>query len=92
MWPARPVSESPWSTASCGAAAHATGSEPNVYAGIRAARLFVFDPGFAWLTLETIVTILDGPDAPRLNVRLFRIMQGKGTGPLTLEWPRPRRT
>ncbi len=45
--------------------------------------LFVFDPGFAWLTLETIVTILDGPDAPRLNVRLFRIMQGKGTGPLS---------
>jgi Pyridoxamine 5'-phosphate oxidase len=45
--------------------------------------LFVFDPGFAWLTLETVVTILDGPDAPQLNVRLFRQMQGKPAGPLT---------
>ena len=45
--------------------------------------LFVFDPGFAWLTLETDVTILDGPDAPQLNVRLFRNMQDKPAGPLS---------
>src|SRR2546423_10364899 len=45
--------------------------------------LFVFDSAYAFLTLETTVTILDGPDAPQLNLRLFREMQGKPTGPLT---------
>jgi len=45
--------------------------------------LFVFDPGFAWRTLETTVTILEGPDAPQLNLELFRRMQGKPTGPLS---------
>jgi hypothetical protein len=45
--------------------------------------LFVFDNTFAWLALETTVTVLDGPDAPDLNVRLFRIMQGQPAGPLT---------
>lgn len=44
--------------------------------------LFVFDPGFRWLALETTVTILDGEDAPELTLRLFREMQGKSTGPL----------
>jgi hypothetical protein len=28
------------------------------------------------------VTILDGPDAPEQNLRLFREMQGRPTGPL----------
>ena len=45
--------------------------------------LFVFAEGFAWLALETTVTILDGPDAPQLNLRLFRDMQGKPSGPLS---------
>lgn len=45
--------------------------------------LFVFDAGFAWLALETTVTILEGPDAPRQNVTLFRRMQGRATGPLS---------
>jgi hypothetical protein len=45
--------------------------------------LFVFDPGFAWLTFETTVTILDGPDAPQQNLRLFRHMQGRPDGPLS---------
>ena len=45
--------------------------------------LFVVDPAYAYLTLETIVTILDGPDAPEHSVRLFRVMQGMPTGPLT---------
>ena len=45
--------------------------------------MFVFDPAYAYLTLETTVTILDGPDAPERSVRLFRVMQGKPTGPLT---------
>jgi hypothetical protein len=44
--------------------------------------LFVFDPGFLYLTLETTVTILDGPGAPDLHVRLFRQMQGRPDGPL----------
>jgi hypothetical protein len=44
--------------------------------------LFVFDSAFAWLTLETTVSILDGPDAPAQNLRLFRQMQGKPSGPL----------
>jgi hypothetical protein len=45
--------------------------------------LFVFDAAFAYLTLETAVTILDGPDAPALSVKLFRQMQGKPVGPLS---------
>jgi hypothetical protein len=44
--------------------------------------LFVFDPGFAWLAMETVVTLLEGPDAPHQNLRLFRQMQGKPQGPL----------
>lgn len=46
--------------------------------------LFVFDDTYAWLSLETTVTILDGPDAPALNVRLFREMQGRPQG--SLNW------
>jgi PPOX class probable F420-dependent enzyme len=45
--------------------------------------LYVHDPGYAWLALETSVTILDGPDAPELNLRLFRVMQDRPTGPLS---------
>ncbi|MCA9954945.1 MAG: hypothetical protein KC434_09515, partial [Anaerolineales bacterium] len=44
--------------------------------------LFVFDKQYSFLTLETMVTILDGPDAPELNLRLMRQMQNKPTGPL----------
>jgi hypothetical protein len=45
--------------------------------------LFVFDNTFAWLGLETTVTLLEGPDAAYFNLRLFRAMQSKPTGPLT---------
>jgi PPOX class probable F420-dependent enzyme len=45
--------------------------------------LFVFDPAYAYLTLETTVTILDGPDVAERSVRMFRVMQGKPTGSLT---------
>jgi hypothetical protein len=45
--------------------------------------LFVYDQGFAWRALETAVTILDGPDVPAHSVELFRLMQGKPTGPLS---------
>lgn len=45
--------------------------------------LFVFDPGWSWLTLETTVRILDGNDAPYLNLRLFREVQKRPTGNLS---------
>jgi PPOX class probable F420-dependent enzyme len=44
--------------------------------------LYVPDPGFAWLTLETTVEILEGPEAAAANLRLFRRMQHRPTGPL----------
>jgi uncharacterized pyridoxamine 5'-phosphate oxidase family protein len=45
--------------------------------------LYVHDTAFGFLALETTVTILDGSDAPALNLRLFRVMQGKPTGPVS---------
>jgi hypothetical protein len=45
--------------------------------------LYVHDNAFGFLALESTVTILDGPDAPALNLRLFREMQGKPTGLLS---------
>ena len=47
------------------------------------ATLFVFKEGFAWLALESTVTVLDGPDIPDESVTLFRTMQGKPSGPLS---------
>jgi Pyridoxamine 5'-phosphate oxidase len=44
--------------------------------------LFVFGDGHRYLSLETIVTILDGPDVGRQSLQLFRVMQGRPTGPL----------
>jgi len=51
--------------------------------------LFVFEQGYGYLTVESNVTVLDGPDAPELSVRLFREMQkGMPTPPAagTLLW------
>jgi Pyridoxamine 5'-phosphate oxidase len=45
--------------------------------------LYVHDAMAGWLTLETTVTILDGPDVPQQSVDRFRVMQGKSEGPLT---------
>jgi PPOX class probable F420-dependent enzyme len=45
--------------------------------------LFVTDPGYEWLALETTVSILDGPDAPAQNLQLFRLMQDRPSGPLS---------
>src|SRR5215469_9834704 len=45
--------------------------------------VFVFDPGFTWLTLEATVAINDGPDAAEQSLRLFRMMQNRPTGPLS---------
>lgn len=42
------------------------------------ATLFVFsDDPYRWLALETKVTILDGPDAPQLNLALYRELAGE---------------
>lgn len=45
--------------------------------------LFVFDQHYFWLTLETTVEILDGPDAADQNVAFFRTVQRKPDGPLS---------
>jgi hypothetical protein len=45
--------------------------------------LFVFSNSFNWLTIESTVSILDGSDAAELNVRLFRVMQDRPTGPFS---------
>jgi PPOX class probable F420-dependent enzyme len=46
--------------------------------------VFVFDTGgFSWLGLDTTVTILAGPGAAELNLRLFRVMQDRPAGPLS---------
>src|SRR5437764_6196287 len=45
--------------------------------------LFVFDARFAWLGLETTVHLIEGDEAVAANVRLFRQMQGRPTGPLS---------
>jgi hypothetical protein len=45
--------------------------------------LFVFDNAFSFLTLETTVTILDGPDSAEQSLRFFRQIQGKPSGPLS---------
>ncbi len=44
--------------------------------------LFVFDSGWSWLTLETTVRLLEGPDAPELSLRMFRAMQNRPSGDL----------
>ena len=45
-------------------------------------KLYVHATSPAWRGFETTVTLLDGPDAPELNLRLFRVMQGRPAGPL----------
>jgi hypothetical protein len=45
--------------------------------------LFVFDQQFSWLTLETTVTLLEGPEAAARNLQLFRVMQSRPSGPLS---------
>ena len=45
--------------------------------------LYVHDNAFGFMAIEATVTILEGPDAPALSLRLFREMQGKPTGPLS---------
>jgi hypothetical protein len=45
--------------------------------------LFVFDAESTWRGLETTVTILDGQDAPELNLRLIRTIFDTPTGPIS---------
>lgn len=46
------------------------------------ATLFIWDPVFDFLSVHATVTILDGPDAPELNLRYFRTLQGRPEGPI----------
>jgi PPOX class probable F420-dependent enzyme len=51
--------------------------------------LFVFDQAWAGLALDASVTILEGPDVPRLSLRLFQEMQRQldpGPSPGHLFW------
>ena len=43
------------------------------------ATLMILDDSnpYAWLGLETRVTILDGPDAPQRNLALYRVIAGE---------------
>lgn len=55
--------------------------------------LFVFDSQWRWLTLECRVNILDGADAPQLNLKLFQIMQrGQTPPPGKISWFGAQRT
>jgi len=57
--------------------------------------LFVFDSTWRSLTLETTVTILEGPGAPELNLRLFQAMEQHMTpppSPGTVIWEGQERT
>jgi Pyridoxamine 5'-phosphate oxidase len=44
--------------------------------------VFVFGDRLQYLSLEGTVDVLDGPDAGRQSLQLFRVMQGRPTGPL----------
>ena len=46
--------------------------------------LYVHADTFSFMTLETTVTILEGPEIPEQSVRLFRKLQDRPTG--TLAW------
>jgi len=48
--------------------------------------LFVWEEGFGYLTIESRVTILDGPDAAEQNLRLFQVMQSRRPDPTKLMW------
>ncbi len=49
--------------------------------------LFVFDSEWRWLTLECTVSILDGPDAPQMNLRLMEVFQANmPTEPGKVNW------
>ncbi len=45
--------------------------------------LFVFEAGWKWLTLETTVRILEGPEVNQMQVRLMRQMQNRPSGDIS---------
>lgn len=45
--------------------------------------VFVYESGYGFLTIESQVRILDGPQAAEQNMRLFRVMQSRPSGPLS---------
>jgi uncharacterized pyridoxamine 5'-phosphate oxidase family protein len=45
--------------------------------------LYLPDDAFTWVALETVVSILDGPEVPELSLKLFRVMQDKPSGPVS---------
>lgn len=60
--------------------------------------LFVFPASaedYRWLGLECTVTILDGPDAPQLNLQLMQAFQARmpnPPGPGIVDWFGPEKT
>ena len=48
--------------------------------------LFLFEQGYGYLTIESRVTILDGPDAAERNLRLFDVMQSGRPDKAVLMW------
>jgi PPOX class probable F420-dependent enzyme len=43
----------------------------------RSALMVMGEHRYEWMGLETKVTILDGPDAPQLNLKLYRSLAGE---------------
>lgn len=43
----------------------------------RSALMILGSDPWEWMGLETTVTILDGPDAPQLNLKLYRTLAGE---------------
>jgi PPOX class probable F420-dependent enzyme len=50
------------------------------------ATLFLFEQGYGYLTIESRVTILDGPDAAEQSLRLFDAMQSGRPDKSVLMW------
>lgn len=47
----------------------------------RSTLMVMGDNRWEWMGLETTVTILDGPDAPQLNLKLYRALAGEPDDP-----------
>lgn len=43
----------------------------------RSTLMVMGDNRYEWMGLETRVTILEGPDAPELNLKLYRVLAGE---------------
>jgi PPOX class probable F420-dependent enzyme len=50
------------------------------------ATVYVVDQAYGYLTIESRVTILDGPDAAEQNLRLFDVMQSRRPDRSVLMW------